>query len=303
MESNITEITTLITENLPNCTKEEPGYILISAFANRYKTRSYKFDNMTIPFSKYLSAVETQCNGIMFNGKRNKIIENNSNFLFDFLNLCNYEKFDFSVSFLKQEIERCEQLGITKLVLHPGSSVGLERNHAISNIIKGLNIILDNNYNVIICLETMAGKGTEVGKSFEELKFIIDHVNNKSRIGVCLDTCHIHDAGYDLNDFDAVLDEFERVIGLSYLKCLHINDSKNEKESHKDRHENIGYGCIGFDNLIHIIYHKKLEKIPKILETPYIEKEYPPYKQEIDMILDKVFNEKLKEEVIDYYQR
>ncbi|MCI6266566.1 MAG: deoxyribonuclease IV [Erysipelotrichaceae bacterium] len=219
------------------------------------------------------------------------------------VNLCNDEKFDFSVSFLKQEIERCEQLGITKLVLHPGSSVGLERNHAISNIIKGLNIILDNNYNVIICLETMAGKGTEVGKSFEELKFIIDHVNNKSRIGVCLDTCHIHDAGYDLNDFDAVLDEFERVIGLSYLKCLHINDSKNEKESHKDRHENIGYGCIGFDNLIHIIYHKKLEKIPKILETPYIEKEYPPYKQEIDMILDKVFNEKLKEEVIDYYQR
>ena len=219
------------------------------------------------------------------------------------VNLCNDEKFDFSVSFLKQEIERCEQLGITKLVLHPGSSVGLERNHAISNIIKGLNIILDNNYNVIICLETMAGKGTEVGKSFEELKFIIDHVNNKSRIGVCLDTCHIYDAGYDLNDFDAVLDEFERVIGLSYLKCLHINDSKNEKESHKDRHENIGYGCIGFDNLIHIIYHKKLEKIPKILETPYIEKEYPPYKQEIDMILDKVFNEKLKEEVIDYYQR
>ncbi|MGN1028632.1 MAG: deoxyribonuclease IV [Bacilli bacterium] len=219
------------------------------------------------------------------------------------VNLCNDEKFDFSVSFLKQEIERCEQLGITKLVLHPGSSVGLERNHAISNIIKGLNIILDNNYNVIICLETMAGKGTEVGKSFEELKFIIDHVNNKSRIGVCLDTCHIHDAGYDLNDFDAVLDEFERVIGLSYLKCLHINDSKNEKESHKDRHENIGYGCIGFDNLIHIIYHKKLEKISKILETPYIEKEYPPYKQEIDMILDKVFNEKLKEEVIDYYQR
>lgn len=219
------------------------------------------------------------------------------------VNLCNDEKFDFSVSFLKQEIERCEQLGITKLVLHPGSSVGLERNHAISNIIKGLNIILDNNYNVIICLETMAGKGTEVGKSFEELKFIIDHVNNKSRIGVCLDTCHIHDAGYDLNDFDAVLDEFERVIGLSYLKCLHINDSKNEKESHKDRHENIGYGCVGFDNLIHIIYHKKLEKIPKILETPYIEKEYPPYKQEIDMILDKVFNEKLREEVIDYYQK
>lgn len=218
------------------------------------------------------------------------------------VNLCNDEKFEFSVDFLKREMERCEQLGITKVVLHPGASVGLERNHAISNIIKGLNMILGNNYNVTICLETMAGKGTEVGKTFEELAYIIEHINDKSRIGVCLDTCHINDAGYDIENFDKVLDEFDKVIGLDYLKCVHVNDSKNEKGAHKDRHENIGYGCIGFDKLLKVIYHEKLESIPKILETPYIDKEYPPYKQEIEMIKFKKFNDNLVNDVIDYYR-
>ena len=218
------------------------------------------------------------------------------------VNLCNDEKFDFSVNFLKNEMERCEELGMTQLVLHPGSSVGLERNHAISNIIKGLNIILSNQYKVTICLETMAGKGTEVGRNFEELKFIIDHIKYKDRIGVCLDTCHIHDAGYDLNDFDHVLKEFDQVIGLNYLKVIHVNDSKNIRESHKDRHENIGFGEIGFDNLMKVIYHSKLDGIPKILETPYIDKEYPPYKEEIEMIKSKKFNEKLVDEIRRKYQ-
>ena len=217
------------------------------------------------------------------------------------VNLCNDEKFEFSVSFLKQELERCEQLGITKIVLHPGSSVGLERTHAISNIIKGLNMILANKYNVTICLETMAGKGTEVGKTFEEIAYIIENIDDKSRIGVCLDTCHINDAGYDVSDFDKVLKEFDKVIGLSYLKCVHVNDSKNEKGAHKDRHENIGYGHIGFDNLLRVIYHEKLNNIPKILETPYIEKKFPPYKQEIEMIKNKEFNTKLISDVINYY--
>ena len=217
------------------------------------------------------------------------------------VNLCNDEKFEFSVSFLKQEMERCEQLGITKLVLHPGSSVGLERNHAISNIIKGLNMILSNDYNVTICLETMAGKGTEVGRTFEELAYIIENIDNKNRIGVCLDTCHINDAGYDVSQFDKVLNDFDKIIGLTYLKCVHVNDSKNENGTHKDRHENIGYGYIGFDNLMNIIYHEKLEDIPKILETPYIDKEYPPYKQEIDMIRKREFNSNLVDDVIKYY--
>ena len=224
------------------------------------------------------------------------------------INLCNDKNFDFSVSFLKQEVIRCEELGITKLVLHPGSSIDLERNHAISNIIKGLNIVLDDNHNVVICLETMAGKGTEVGKTFEELKFIIDNIKNKSKIGVCLDTCHINDAGYDVLNFDKVLDEFDKIIGLNYLKCIHINDSKNELGSHKDRHENIGYGTIGFDNMIKIIYNKRIENIPKILETPYIDdiennkkREYPPYKFEIEMIRDKKFNHNLLEDIRKYY--
>lgn len=205
------------------------------------------------------------------------------------VNLCNDEKFDFSVEFLKQEVARCHSLGITKLVLHPGSSVGLEREYAINNIIEGLNLILDNNYNVTICLETMSGKGTEVGRTFEELKTIIDGVDQKEKIGVCLDTCHIHDAGYDISNFDNILDEFDKVIGLSYLKCLHINDSKNERAAHKDRHENIGYGHLGFDNIISIIYNKRVLGLPMILETPYINKEYPPYKEEIEMIKDKKF--------------
>lgn len=224
------------------------------------------------------------------------------------VNLCNDNNFDFSVSFLKQEMERCEQLGITRVVLHPGSSVGLERKHAIYNIIKGLNIILDNNYNVTICLETMAGKGTEVGKNFEELKEIIDNIKNKDKIGVCLDTCHINDAGYDVSNFDKVLDEFDKVIGLDYLKCLHINDSKNPISSHKDRHENLGLGTIGFNSLINVIYNKRVENLPKILETPYVtkddnskEREYPPYKFEIEMIKEKKFNENLIQDIRNYY--
>ena len=225
------------------------------------------------------------------------------------INLCNDDNFDFSVNFLKQEVIRCEQLGVTKIVLHPGSSVGLERNHAIANIIKGLNIVLDDDHNVSICLETMAGKGTEVGKTFEEIKAIIDGIKNKKRIAVCLDTCHINDAGYDVSDIDSVLDEFDKVIGLSYLKCIHVNDSKNDRGSHKDRHANIGFGTIGFDNLIKVIYNKRLKGIPKILETPYIgefdedkKKIYPPYRFEIEMIRNRKFDSNLFNEIREYYK-
>ena len=225
------------------------------------------------------------------------------------INLCNDKNFDFSVSFLKQEVMRCEQLGITKLVLHPGSSVGLERNHAIANIVKGLNIVLDDNHNVTICLETMAGKGTEVGVSFEELKTIIDGIKNKPRIGVCLDTCHINDAGYDVSNFNSVLDKFDEVIGLDYLQCIHINDSKNICGSHKDRHANIGFGTIGFDNLINVIYNKRIERIPKILETPYVGESdddknrlYPPFMFEIEMIRNKKFDDMLLDKIRKYYR-
>ena len=196
------------------------------------------------------------------------------------------EKHYFAINFLKQEIKRCEGLGISKMVLHPGSHVGFGIDIGIENIIDGLNNILKDDKSVCILLETMAGKGNEVGSSFEEIKRIIDGVVEKDKIGVCLDTCHIHDAGYDLNKFDDVLDKFDKVIGLNYLKCIHINDSKNPIGSRKDRHENIGKGYIGLDNLLKVIYHKKLDNISKILETPYIN-DLPPYKEEIALIREK----------------
>ncbi len=202
------------------------------------------------------------------------------------------EKYEFSINFLKEEVARCEQLGIKYLVLHPGSHVGLGVEEGIKNIINALNIILENS-KVTILLETMAGKGSEIGSNFKELKKIIVKIKNKDRIGVCMDTCHMNDAGYDLTNFDQLLNYFDEVVGLDYVHCIHINDSKNEKSSHKDRHENIGFGTIGFDTLINIIYNDKLKDIPKILETPYVVKN-PPYKDEIEMIKNKKFNKDLK---------
>ena len=216
------------------------------------------------------------------------------------VNLANMNNFDFSVSFLRKEVERCNILGMKYLVLHPGSAVNCSREEAINNISNGLNLILDNDYDVTILLETMAGKGNEIGRSFEELKSIIDKVKFKDKIGVCIDTCHLNDAGYDISNFDDILDLFDKVIGIDKIGCIHVNDSKNIKGSHKDRHENIGFGNLGFENLINIIYNSRLEGIPKILETPYVtkddnskEREYPPYKYEIEMIKNKVFDNDL----------
>lgn len=210
------------------------------------------------------------------------------------------EKFKFSVRFLQEELERCELLGIKSIVLHPGSHVGLGVDAAISNIAKGLNMILGT-HDVTILLETMAGKGTEVGSSLEEIKRIVDLVDDKEHIGVCLDTCHLNDAGYDMSEFDSFLNRFDSLIGLDKIGCVHVNDSKNVLGSHKDRHENIGFGTIGFDNLTSIIYNNRLENIPKILETPYVDREFAPYKYEIEMIRNKKFDsdliEKIREQV------
>lgn len=212
------------------------------------------------------------------------------------INLCNEDNFEFSTRFLTEELERVNQLGIKYMVLHPGSHIGLGVEKGIDNIVKGLNIVLQNlkdNNHVIILLETMAGKGSEVGSKLEELKEIINRVEDKEHIGVCLDTCHLNDAGYDISNFDSYLDSFNKEIGINKIGCIHINDSKNIIESHKDRHENIGFGTIGFDNLLKVIYHEKLEDIPKILETPYVEKVYAPYKYEIEMIRQKKFDKDL----------
>lgn len=207
------------------------------------------------------------------------------------INLANDDenKYNFAIKFLKEEIGRCELLGIKKLVLHPGSHVGLGIEKGIKNIIFALNQVLVNT-DVVILIETMAGKGSEVGSNFSEIKKIIDGVNNKKNIGVCMDTCHLNDSGYDVSDFNNVLDEFDKIVGLNYLKCIHINDSKNIIGAHKDRHENIGYGEIGFENMINIIYNKRLNEIPFILETPYID-EKAPYKEEIEMIKNKSFTD------------
>ena len=177
--------------------------------------------------------------------------------------------------------------------------VDVTKKEALDNIIFSLNEVLNNDLDVTICLETMAGKGSELGKSLEEIKYIIEKVNYKNKIGVCLDTCHLNDAGYDITNIDKFLLEFDNIIGLSYIKCIHLNDNKNERSSHKDRHANIGFGTIGFDNLIKIAYHDKLKDIPKILETPYIKDEnnsYPPYREEIKSIIEKKINKSMIEE-------
>ena len=213
------------------------------------------------------------------------------------INLANGEesKYNFSINFLKQECKRCEELGINKLILHPGSHVGQGKETGLNNIINALNEILPTTKTTIL-LETMAGKGTELGTTVEELNQIITNIKEKDKIGICLDTCHLSDSGYNVSEFDKVLEEFEKYNLLKKIKCIHVNDSKNIQGSHKDRHENIGYGEIGFNSLINIIYNKKLENIPKILETPYIEG-FPPYKYEIEMIRNKKFDNNLKEKV------
>lgn len=201
------------------------------------------------------------------------------------INLANpdSEKHEFAINFLRQEVSRCEQLGIKNMVLHPGSHVGIGIDEGIKEIVDGLNNVLEKDNSVCILLETMAGKGSEVGSCFEEIKRIIDGVNKRELIGVCIDTCHIHDAGYNLDEFDSILDKFDQIVGLKYVKCLHINDSKNMIGARKDRHENIGKGYIGLDRLIKVIYNKRLDNIPKILETPYIN-DVAPYKEEIELI-------------------
>lgn len=228
------------------------------------------------------------------------------------INLANdtvVEKYDFSINFLKKELARCEDMGIKYIVLHPGSSVGIDRNIALDNIIRALNLIITNDTKTMILLETMAGKGTELGCTLEEIKYILDGVNFKDKIGVCLDTCHLNDAGYNMSLFDEFLDLFDNMIGLSYIKCIHVNDSKNVLKAHKDRHANIGYGTLGFDTILSIINNSKLKGIPKILETPYIgdddedkERKYPPYKFEIAMLKSGQFNNNLMEDIRACYK-
>lgn len=209
------------------------------------------------------------------------------------------ETFQLGVDFLTSEIQRTEAIGARQIVLHPGAHVGAGAEEGIKKIIEGLNEVLTGKEQLQIALETMAGKGTECGRSFEELAMIIDGVTHNDRLSVCFDTCHVHDAGYNIvEDFDGVLNEFDKIIGIDRLKVLHINDSKNVRGARKDRHENIGFGNIGFDALHKIVHHPQLMAVPKILETPFIGEDKnnkkAPYKHEIAMLKDGVFQENLQ---------
>ena len=219
------------------------------------------------------------------------MLENNINsdnvivhapYIVNLANRADEEKYNFYLNFFSEELNRVKKLGFNKIVLHPGSAVNCSREEGLNNIVYGLNKVFDNTLDTIVLLEFMAGKGNELGTSIDELKYIIDGIKNKDRIGVCLDSCHMNDAGVDISKLDEFLDEFDKKIGIDKIKCFHLNDSKNQIGSHKDRHDNIGYGTIGFDNLINITTNKRLEGIPFILETPYINRnskeEFPPYK-------------------------
>ncbi|MFK5883167.1 MAG: deoxyribonuclease IV [Candidatus Izemoplasma sp.] len=214
------------------------------------------------------------------------------------------EKRQFAVDFLTSEIKRTAQIGAPQIVLHPGAHVKQGADIGIPFIIEGLNKVIENtkDLDVLIALETMAGKGTECGRNFDELAQIIKGVTHDERLSVCFDTCHTHDAGYDVkNNFDAVIAEFDEKIGKERISVFHINDSKNPVSASKDRHENIGYGYIGFDALNYIVNHQDFINVPKILETPYVtenddskERLYPPYKEEIVMFLNQTFDKNNK---------
>jgi deoxyribonuclease-4 len=216
------------------------------------------------------------------------------------INLASFkpETFELAVRFLRSEIERTEALGANYIVLHPGSHTGKGEEYAIERIVEGLNEVLTPEQKVLIALETMAGKGSEVAYKFEHIAEIMEKTKLSDKLAVCMDTCHMHDAGYDVvGDFDGVIKEFDNVVGLDRLKVVHVNDSKNPQGARKDRHANIGFGHIGFDALSYVVHHDTLKDIPKILETPYVgEKgsEVAPYKHEMEMLREKSFDATLK---------
>jgi len=204
-------------------------------------------------------------------------------------NFANEELYEMSINILINELKRTAAFGASILVLHPGAHVGQGSENGIKALAFALDKIFEvDGTNVRIALETMAGKGSEIGINFKEIREIIDSCHHPDRLGVCLDTCHINDAGYDVKDVDGVLKEFDQIIGLERLLVLHINDSKNPISAHKDRHENLGYGYIGFETISKYVHHPLLKDIPKILETPYVN-EKPPYAFEIKMLKEDKF--------------
>lgn len=212
-------------------------------------------------------------------------------YIINLANTVKPETYELAVTFLRTELERTIAMGSHVLILHPGSHVDAGVEAGTAQIIKGLNEVLTPDLDCVIALETMAGKGSEIGRSFEELAAIYDGVKCNDKLRVCFDTCHTHDAGYDVvNDFDGVIAEFDRIIGKDQIAVFHINDSKNVRGAHKDRHENLGKGEIGFEALKRVVWHPDFLDVPKILETPWIKNPdnpkdtWAPYKEEIEML-------------------
>ena len=227
-------------------------------------------------------------------------------YIINMANTVKPETFELAVDFMNLELERSEAMGSKILIVHPGAHVGAGAEAGIAQIAKALNEVLTKDTKVCVALETMAGKGSEIGRSFEELAAIYDKVVHNDKLRVCFDTCHTSDAGYDIiHDFDGVMERFDRLIGKDQIGVFHINDSKNVPGAAKDRHENLGFGHIGFDALNYIVHNKDFENVPKILESPYVadahqpKKSWAPYKYEIEMLRQGVFDPTLKEKLAE----
>lgn len=240
-------------------------------------TRRREIEELNIPAARALMEE---------NGMSNFIVH--APYIINLANTVKPETFELAVEFLDKEIQRTAAMGAEVLVLHPGAHVGAGVEAGTAQIIDGLNQVLTADTPVFVALETMAGKGSEIGRTFEELKAIYDGCRHPEKLRVCFDTCHVNDAGYDIvNDYDGVMDQFDQILGLDQIAAFHINDSKNERNAHKDRHENFGKGHIGATALMQVIRDPRFETVPKILETPYYKdpedkkKSYPPYKEEI----------------------
>lgn len=256
-------------------------------------TRRKSIEDLNIPAAKTFMAAHEQ-----------REIVVHAPYVVNLGNTAKPANFQFAISFLTAEVQRAAALGAKQIVLHPGAHVGAGAPAAIAQIAQGLDTILTAAESPVqIALETMAGKGTEVGRSFEELAAIIDATPHNDQLSVCFDTCHTSDAGYAIaTDFDGVLNEFDHVIGLDRLKVVHLNDSKNPQGSHKDRHTNIGLGTLGFDVLNAAAHHPQLTAVPKIMETPVIGPDRKhgvnPHGYEVAMLKHQQFNPDLEADVL-----
>jgi len=275
-----------------HCSIKAPGYLL-SAIE---ETISYQANALMIylgpPQNSFRHSLDIfKISEVKKAIEKNKLDINNivvhGSYLINLANTVNKKVFHYSVAFLQKEIERMEEIGLKTMILHPGSSLGTKNETALWQIVHGLNAVLKKENKVQIALETMAGKNNELGVDFEQLKFIIDNVKLKEKLGVCWDTCHLYSAGYDIkNNLEKVLIEFNKIIGLEKLWVIHLNDSAFPLGAKKDRHENIGHGKIGLEALKKIVWHPWLEGKIKLLETPR-KNEY--YKEEIKILSDNNF--------------